>query len=208
MAGIGKLRPRVVLIGGTSHAGKSSLAQTLAQRLDYESLSTDQLARHPGRPWRNDGSAVPAHVVQHYASLDTEALIDSVLRHYERMWPMVSELIERRAADRDARGLVLEGSALLPALAASVLGERVAGLWLFADEALIEARMRLESRFEEADAAGRALIAAFLARTRRYQRLVIDDADRLGLPRLEVRAGEPIETVADRVADLLGLAPA
>jgi hypothetical protein len=42
---------RVVLIGGTSNVGKSTLAQAVAERLGFEYLSTDGLARHPGRPW-------------------------------------------------------------------------------------------------------------------------------------------------------------
>jgi len=47
----------VILLGGTSCVGKSSLGQSLASSLGWDLLSTDQLARHPGRPWRDDGSA-------------------------------------------------------------------------------------------------------------------------------------------------------
>ncbi len=39
-----------ILIGGTSHAGKSTLAQSLAAKLGWNYLSTDKLARHPGKP--------------------------------------------------------------------------------------------------------------------------------------------------------------
>lgn len=39
---------RVVLIGGTSNVGKSTVAQVVAERLGFECLSTDGLARHPG----------------------------------------------------------------------------------------------------------------------------------------------------------------
>lgn len=144
-------------------------------------------------------------MVQHYATLAPEALIESVLQHYGRMWPVVRELIETRAVDPAAVGLVLEGSALLPELAASVLSDHVAAVWVHADEAVIEARMRRESRYERADPAGRALIDAFLERTRRYQRLMLDTVARLGLPGLEVRPDEPIEAVADRALILLGL---
>jgi 2-phosphoglycerate kinase len=196
--------PRAVLIGGTSHAGKSSLARELADRVGYEPLSTDKLARHPGRPWRQGEAPIPPHVVGHYATLAPEALIDSVLQHYGRMWPMVRALIETRVADPAAVGLVLEGSALLPELAASMLGDRVAALWVHADEAVIEGRMRRESRYERADPAERALIDAFLERTRRYQRLMLAAVTRLGLPSLEIGPREPIEAVADRALTLLG----
>lgn len=195
--------PKMVLIGGTSHAGKTSLARVLAERLGYEALSTDQLARHPGRPWPRGEAPVPPHVVEHYGTLAPAALIASVMRHYEGMWPMVRELILTRAADAAAAGLVLEGSALLPALVSKLDRDGVAALWLTADEALLEARMRAESGYAEADADGRALINAFLERTRRYQRVTIESAVRLGLPTLEVRAGEPVEALADRALALV-----
>jgi 2-phosphoglycerate kinase len=196
--------PRVILIGGTSHAGKSSLAAELAARLAYEALSTDQLARHPGRPWRQGDAPIPPHVALHYGTLTPEALIVSVSEHYGRMWPMVRELIERRAVDPDVPGLVLEGSALLPERVAELRRDDVAALWLAADEPLIEARMRRESRFEAANPAERALIEAFLERTRRFQRRTMESVARLGLPRLDVRADEPIGALAGRALDLLG----
>ncbi len=42
---------RVILIGGSSHAGKSTLGQAIAAKLGWSYRSTDKLARHPGRPW-------------------------------------------------------------------------------------------------------------------------------------------------------------
>jgi 2-phosphoglycerate kinase len=197
--------PRVMLIGGTSHAGKSSLAAELAARLGYEALSTDKLARHPGRPWRQGAAPVPPHVAEHYSTLTPAALIASVSEHYGRMWPMLRELIEQRAAASDAPGLVLEGSALLPERVAELRRNDVAALWLAADEPLIEARMRRESRFEAADPAERALIEAFLERTRRFQRLTLENVARLGLPRLDVREDESISVLAGRALDLLGV---
>jgi 2-phosphoglycerate kinase len=205
MAESGRSGPRVILIGGTSHAGKSSLAGEIARRLGYEALSTDKLARHPGRPWRQGDAPIPPHVAEHYSTLQPDELIASVTRHYEAMWPMVRELVERRAADPGTPGLVLEGSALLPQLAGAVRSARVAALWVHADEALIEARMRHASRFEAAAPAERALIEAFLERTRLYQRRMLAVMAELGLPGLEARAGEPIESVADRALALLGI---
>jgi len=196
----------VVLIGGTSHAGKSSLARALADRLGYDALSTDQLARHPGRPWPRGEAPVPSHVAEHYSTLGPAALIASVMAHYERMWPMVRELILARAADTAASGLVLEGSALLPARVAELGRGDVTAFWITADETLLEARMRAESRYADADAGGRALIDAFLERTRRFQRLMLEAAAGLGLPTLKVEAGEPIEATADRALALIGCA--
>jgi hypothetical protein len=39
---------RVVLIGGTSHVGKSMVARVVATERGFECRSTDKLAKHPG----------------------------------------------------------------------------------------------------------------------------------------------------------------
>ncbi|MGH3312924.1 MAG: hypothetical protein ACRDP3_20470, partial [Streptomyces sp.] len=70
---------RVVLIGGTSNVGKTTVAQEIADRFGFEQLSTDGLARHPGRPWRTPEWEVPAHVAEHYGSLTVDEMITSVL---------------------------------------------------------------------------------------------------------------------------------
>jgi 2-phosphoglycerate kinase len=51
---------RVILIGGSSHVGKSTLGQSLAAKLGWSYCSTDKLARHPGRPWVGaNGKPIP-----------------------------------------------------------------------------------------------------------------------------------------------------
>src|SRR5436853_7820845 len=99
---------RVMLIGGPSHAGKSTLAQALAARLGWRCMSTDRLARYPGRPW----GGVPAHVAEHYRALSPDELIDDVIRHYARMWPAIRSVIAAHAGDHSTERLILEGSAI------------------------------------------------------------------------------------------------
>src|SRR5690606_41921201 len=70
---------RVLLIGGTSHAGKSSAARAVGDRLGFECRTTDRLARHPGRPWRTPVWEVPPHVAEHYRALAVDARIASGL---------------------------------------------------------------------------------------------------------------------------------
>ncbi|MFF4211249.1 hypothetical protein ACFYZE_18215 [Streptomyces sp. NPDC001796] len=87
----------MMLFGGTPNVGKSSVARELADRHGFAYRSTDGPARHPGRPWRTPEREVPAHVTEHHAALGVEELTQSVLRHYERLWPRIAELF---AAER------------------------------------------------------------------------------------------------------------
>lgn len=187
------------MIGGTSHVGKSTTALAVAARLGGEALSTDKLARHPGRPWPTPTWVVPDHVAEHYRTLTPDELIADVLAHYGHMWPMVREKIAARAADERAEPLVLEGSALWPELVADLDNPAVRAVWLTADDTLFDARIRRESRYDAADPAGRQLIESFAARTRLYNALMVDHVRRLGLPLVEVTAAMSPNEVTDAV---------
>ncbi|MFE2176944.1 hypothetical protein [Kitasatospora sp. NPDC059462] len=190
---------RVVLIGGTSHTGKSTVGRVVAERLGFEYRSTDELARHPGRPWPSPGWEVPPHVAEHYRTLSVEELIASVLDHYARLRPRIEDLVARRAADADGPGLVLEGSALWPAAVAPLVGPATAALWLTAGEAVLRERIRRGGRYAEADEDGRRLVDAFLARSVRYQELMSAELDRLGLDRLDAASGRTVGESAGAV---------
>jgi 2-phosphoglycerate kinase len=191
--------PRVILIGGTSHAGKTTLAHEVAARLGWDCVSTDYLKRHPGRPWKAPPETVPARVVEHYRDLDVDELIASVVAHYTSLWPRIEEMIRERVAGSSASGLVIEGSAILPALAGGARGPAVTAVWITAATELMETRIRTGSGYASADPASRALIDKFIARTVRFDALVREDVRRLGLPLVRVdeepAGGGPIQTL-------------
>lgn len=191
---------RVVLIGGTSNVGKSTVGRAVAERLGFAYRSTDLLARHPGRPWRTPEREVPAHVAEHYASLTVDELITSVLAHYERLWPRIRALIATHAAqDGAGAGLVLEGSALWPVRVAALDVPRTAAVWLTADEAVLRARVHTGGRYDAATDEERALMDSFLARTERYQSLMVKALDELGLDRIDAGADRTVAALVDAV---------
>ncbi|MFF1355225.1 hypothetical protein [Streptomyces sp. NPDC058297] len=190
----------MVLIGGTSNVGKSTVAHAVAEKLGFECLTTDGLARHPGRPWRTPEWEVPAHVAEHYGSLTVDELITSVLGHYDRLWPRIEELITTYAAEGHGRtGLVLEGAALWPVRVARLQVPRTAAVWLTTDDAVVRARVHAAGRYEAATEAERRLMDKFLARTERYQTLMIDALDRLGMDRIDAGGGRSVAELADTV---------
>ena len=189
---------RVILIGGTSHTGKSTAARALAERLGFSHATTDHLARHPGRPWRTPDREVPPHVAEHYGTLPLDELIDSVLAHYERQWPRVEEIVAEYAAG-EGPGLVLEGSALWPSRVADLTAPRTGAVWLTAPDALLRERMYTGSGHAAASAPERHLIDVFLARTLRFQELVRAEVERLHLAELPVDGSRTAGETADAV---------
>jgi 2-phosphoglycerate kinase len=192
---------RVFLIGGTSHCGKSTLAQSLAAQLGWECLSTDRLAgapRHPGRPWQVPPLTVPQHVAEHYQTLPVDELIRDVLRHYrENIWPLIEALLATRALDLSTERLVLEGSAILPERIVALPYRNIAAVWLSASRECLAQRIYRESQYATKSPAEKALIDKFLQRTWQYNDLMLAEVKRLGLASLVVDdTSDPEELIA------------
>ena len=188
---------RLILIGGTSHVGKSTLGRRMAEELGWNYLSTDQLARHPGRPWRSDSSRMPDDVEDHYSHLSVAELVDSVLSHYRsNVWPIVDAIVRSRLNNPFDHGLVLEGSAILPDLIRRAGYSRVAAIWLTAPDHLITERIRETSSYETRSAAERRLIDAFIERTVAIDRILRESPDTNERNMLDASALEACELLA------------
>ncbi len=202
---------QAILIGGTSHVGKSTLADALAERLGWAQLSTDGLGRHPGRPWQD----APAPVLEFYERLSPETIHWFLKMHHENMWRQVRPMIEaERAAGRP---FVLEGAALRPAFVAPLLSTQVFGVLLHAPDAFLVERMRTAAAYETRGVAERVPIDAFIDRSLRGERRPSRRGaggrapggrrvGRAGGGRSLRRAGEPGDGAADpRPADVAAL---
>ncbi|SCM79488.1 conserved hypothetical protein [uncultured Pleomorphomonas sp.] len=166
---------QAILISGTSHVGKSTLAEKLAGRLGWNGLSTDGLGRHPGRPWL----AVPPPVAEFYERLSAETIHWFLKVHHENMWRQIRPMIE---AERSARRpFVLEGAALRPEYVAPLLTGEMFGVLLSADDAFLVARMRSAAGYERRDTGERRLIDAFVERSLRENAALQASAREVGL---------------------------
>jgi len=195
---------RVILIGGTSHVGKSTVSEALAAVLGWDCLSTDSLARHPGRPWKPAPEKVPDHVAEHYLSLSVEELVDDVLRHYRvNVWPMVDEIVASYSNRTASTGLVLEGSALWPELAAGLDFRKVAAIWLTAGEEVLRQRIHEGSGYGSKSSREREMIDKFLQRTVAYDLRMVDSARKHGLVLLDVEESDATD-LAERCLSALG----
>ncbi len=184
----------MILIGGTSHVGKSTVSESLAAALGWDYLSTDSLARHPGRPWKPAPEKVPDHVAEHYLTLSVDELVDDVIRHYRvNVWPSVAGIVSSYSNQPAPTGIVLEGSALWPELAAGLDFGKVAAIWLTASQEVLRQRIHEGSEYGSKSPREREMIDKFLQRTVAYDLRMVEGARKAGLVLLDVEESDVSE---------------
>ena len=179
----------VILIGGSSHVGKSTLAAALAAKLGWTQISTDKLARHPGRPWKPAQQQLPDYVADHYLSLSVRELIEDVLHHYKvNVWPQVEAIIAATSTDTSKGQIIVEGSALWPEFVATLDVANLAAIWLTASDAVFEQRIRAASQYRTKSQRERRMVDKFLQRSLLYNAQMMDAIRQHGLVSIDVNA--------------------
>ncbi len=173
----------VLLIGGTSHTGKSTAAEAVAARIGGRVVSTDRLGRHPGRPWRiTDDGGVHGHLREHFLRRTGQQALQDLLDHYDQLWPSVAAVVAEHRASC-AQPLVLEGSGLLPAhvVDSGWLGQTGQALWLTSPADRRRGLIRAASRYDRLDVQDQLIIDRFVDRSELYDRWMRRELERLGL---------------------------
>jgi 2-phosphoglycerate kinase len=169
-----------ISIMGSSHVGKTTLASLLSDRLGWNIISTDRLARHPGRPWP---TAHPA-IAEYYANLSSETIYWFLRIHHENMWPGVKQKIEAEVLA--GKPFVIEGSAWRPEYIARLDSVEMAAVCLYAEADFLRDRIRSKAQYNEADQFQRLLIDKFIARSLRDNAEMRVTAQKLGVPIVDV----------------------
>ena len=196
---------RVILTGGSSHVGKSTLGKFLAKKQSWSYITTDSLARHPGRPWASTNSTVKDHVAEHYRTLSIESLLTDVLSHYQiNVLPQIKALVNYHICDLSIECLIIEGSALWPGFVADLVNKNsVRAIWLTGSDVFFRTRIFKESNFDRLDKDKQYLIQKFLDRTLLYNRRMQEEVKRLGLVNIDVESAATLDRLADRCLKLI-----
>lgn len=190
--------PKIVLIGGPSHAGKSTLCDALGALPGWSKQSTDMLGSHPGRPWKPAGERVRPHVVEHYLSLSPDELLADILGFQRRMWPTIERIIEdQHRAPGGALNLAFQGSALLPEYTGGLASDRVTPLCLSASPEFLEARIRRNSSYAALSGTARTLVDKFMARNRLMNDLYVRMARENGVRVIDVGIGVSVRELVE-----------
>ena len=142
--------PRVILIGGSPTSGKSTVARTIAAKLDYSVIATDDL----GAAARGvTGPSVAPDLFpmraedyrEYYISHSIEELLEHAQRSHRALWPAIESVIREHATW--ASSSIVEGWALLPDLVAKLDLSEVVAVWIEVPESVLEARVRADAAF-------------------------------------------------------------
>lgn len=185
------------MIFGTSHVGKSTLGGELGETLGWPTLSTDALARHPGRPWPK----VPGPVAEYYSRLTDETINWFLRVHHRNMWPLVRRMIDD--ALREKRPLIFEGTALRPEFIAELTREKVLAIGLHANQTFLRDRMEAESLYFRQDAGARLLIDKFIARSLLDNEKIVETSSRHGLRLVNVANSSDLDRLGEELTDIL-----
>ncbi len=169
----------ILLISGTSHAGKSTFARSMGESLGWELLSTDRLARHPGRPWPHP----KPHVYEFYSKLSDESIYQFLLNHYENIRPRVVQTISGQI--ENGLSMILEGSALRPEYLVQDFPSGVELVCLYCNEDLIRERIFKESHYLQLDDEHQRVVDRFITRTLRDNDEIRRSAEALGVTCLD-----------------------
>lgn len=185
----------LILIFGTSHVGKSTLANRLGERLGWKVQSTDRMGRHPGRPWPE----VREPVAEHYTRLSDETIYWFLKVHQDNIWPHVRQQI----ADASIlpQGSIFEGSALRPEFLAILHDVDLVPLGLHADDDFLRARILKSSDYAHQDEARRLLIDKFITRSLRQNADFLDVATDLGLQVINAADENELTDCTEKLVD-------
>jgi 2-phosphoglycerate kinase len=195
---------KILLIGGSSHVGKSTLAQSLAAYFGWSYRSTDKLARHPGRPWQAHPKQVPNHVADHYLLLSADELITDVCHHYrENVWPLIEDIVTFHATDVSSESLLVEGSALLPELVNTLNFENIVTIWLTASNNFLKQRIYTASDYESKSSIEKVMIDKFLERNNLFNERIISTVNQLELINVDVENTSSVDELIDKCISII-----
>jgi 2-phosphoglycerate kinase len=185
--------PIIVLIGGATGTGKSTVATELAHRLGITRVTSTDFVRQTMRAFFSEDFMPAIHVSSF------EAGVEGFVEQTQNVLVGVTAAIER--AQTESWSIVLEGVHLVPGtLPTTVEGALVVQCVLaIEDEAVHESHFLVRDVASEGRRAGEKYLRAF-GEIRAIQDVIVERAARAGVP---VVHNYNIETTIDDVMDLV-----
>ncbi len=200
----------VRFLGGSSGAGKSTVASRLAAEYGLRVVATEPFSGYLART-----TPAEAPLLHAFAAMDMDerwvrrsprVMRDTFHGFHGETFPLV---VDDLVALPPSEPVLVEGFSLLPRLVAPLLTRPDQAVWLLATPEF--RRAAFESRGSTSDIAARTsdperALANLLARDALFTEDLREEAQALGLRTIDVDGGSPVDELTDCVAATLGLA--
>jgi 2-phosphoglycerate kinase len=198
---------RVILIGGTPGAGKTTLCLAVARRLGISSMSFDDL--HAGIRGLTSPESHPdlhrtgrGHHVEYFTTTPGPSLVEDALIETAAMWPGMERMILRRAnVGPDA---VIDSWMLRPSLVATLHKPNVRAVWIHVDPDVLVERERRNTEFLRGSQDPDRMFENFIHRSLEWNELMAAEAHAEGMPLLVQDGTIDIGTSVEQVLTVLG----
>jgi 2-phosphoglycerate kinase len=176
-------RPKVILIGGCPGAGKTTLGRALAARLEFASLTADDLL-NAAKAVTSEISHPGLHVMNkpNFAEYFTNTSVDQLIRDAElqhaAIWPAVERTIRNHASW--GTPIVIDGWHFRPDWIQALNLEAVSAHWLVIEPSVLEAREQKNVEFFGSSANPQQMLSRFLGRSLWWIQLVESHAIAIG----------------------------
>jgi 2-phosphoglycerate kinase len=197
--------PTVILIGGASGAGKTTLASALASRLGSDSMSADDLFiaaktfttphTHPGMHVMN----VPNYI-DYFTNSTVDKLTADATEQHQAFWPVIERVIRFRLLEH--RPIVIDGWFFRPKWISELNLDNVRSFWLVADSQVLEKREREQGTWERSSNPEQ-MIQNHLGRSYWYNDLIRRQAEELGSEILHQDGTVSVDSLCDTIVDRL-----
>ena len=196
------IKSKVILIGGTPGAGKTTLGSTLAAKLGITSLTIDDLVTaaiavttpetHPGLHVMRKG---PHY--EYYTNSSVDELITDATARHEATWPMVKQVIQKYV--KRGSGIVIDGWHLRPSWVNQLDLENVWSGWLVISPVVLEQRERKNVGWLKKSANPEKMFENFMGRSLWYNNLIKEEATTLNMNILPQDGNKSVEELCKMV---------
>ena len=188
--------------------GKSTLARSMAMRLGFVCVSTDDIGlaiRSVTTPKTHPRmhSMGTEDYREYYITRSVNDLIADAMRTHEEIAAAIEAIVKAHAEWGDP--LIIEGWALWPERVAAIGYDNVAAIWLTADEGFLESQTRAASGFYRGASVEESMIQNFLARNVRYNELLMSAVNNLGLETVRVVEETSLDDLTEQCIQRLAM---
>jgi len=191
---------KVILIGGSPMIGKSTASITLASKLQYPCIPTDDI----GNILQTISDINPMkgkNYLDYYANTEKEQLISDIVEYHKVHEKAIQALIGIHSTWSSP--LVMEGWALYPNKHAKMSNENIFSIWLIADDGLLHERLHKNNEFYQNAKNPEKVLENYLFRSEWYNQKVWEECRKGSYNHIIVKKETTREEIVKTILDMI-----